>query len=400
MTKMHLMGAALVAASVVAGCCDKNKCETTEQKPVAAAEAVAEPTAKTVVENPAAVMVAVGDKCLTRKDLSDMLDKQVARMGGNVPAERVEGMKKQFSLQVAQRFLVSAVLAAKAKELGFTVTDEEFDAKVAEILKNISKDPTAPKTLDDLLATDPRGKDAALAELRTSIAVDKMFTAEIFDKDTKDYSEDAKQVIDRITAANKKIYSEEGAEAKIKELKALLDATPEAEQAAKFADLAREFSGCPSGEQKGGDLGEFGHGQMVPEFDKAAFELEVGKISDPVKTSFGYHLIMTTKKVPAAAAEGDKPATEEKVQASHILLKIGEPQEVPAAEDVVKQMKQYANRSAISTFVTKAIRESGATVADEFQAILPPPEEEPAEEEVKPAAKEETKPAEEAPKAE
>ena len=62
-----------------------------------------------------------------------------------------------------------------------------------------------------------------------------------------------------------------------------------------FEDAAKKYSTCPS-KERGGDLGAFGKGQMVPEFEKIAFELEVGVISEPVKTQFGYHLIMTTEK--------------------------------------------------------------------------------------------------------
>ena len=64
---------------------------------------------------------------------------------------------------------------------------------------------------------------------------------------------------------------------------------------ADFAALARQHSQCPSGRQ-GGDLGEFGPGQMVREFDEVVFRDEVGKPHGPVKTQFGFHLIEITSR--------------------------------------------------------------------------------------------------------
>ncbi len=66
-----------------------------------------------------------------------------------------------------------------------------------------------------------------------------------------------------------------------------------------FEDAAKQFSGCPSS-QNGGSLGEFGHGQMVPEFDEACFTMEVGELRGPVKTQFGYHIIRLDAKKDAA----------------------------------------------------------------------------------------------------
>ena len=65
-----------------------------------------------------------------------------------------------------------------------------------------------------------------------------------------------------------------------------------------FEDAARDNSSCPSSSQ-GGNLGDFGRGQMVPEFDQACFEMEEGEVRGPIKTQFGYHLIRLNKKNPA-----------------------------------------------------------------------------------------------------
>lgn len=75
-----------------------------------------------------------------------------------------------------------------------------------------------------------------------------------------------------------------------------LDLKTQIESGAKsFEDAAAEFSQCPSG-QKGGELGSFGPGMMVPEFDQVVFNEEVGKVHGPVQTQFGYHLVEITAR--------------------------------------------------------------------------------------------------------
>jgi len=74
-----------------------------------------------------------------------------------------------------------------------------------------------------------------------------------------------------------------------------LDIKTKLENGGEFESLAAQHSSCPSG-QKGGDLGEFGPGQMVKEFDEVVFNAEVGQVHGPVKTQFGYHLLEITSR--------------------------------------------------------------------------------------------------------
>lgn len=78
-------------------------------------------------------------------------------------------------------------------------------------------------------------------------------------------------------------------EAKCEELKQAI------ENGQDFAEVAREHSRCPSG-RNGGDLGSFGPGQMVPEFDKAVFNSELNTVIGPIQTQFGYHLLEVTSR--------------------------------------------------------------------------------------------------------
>jgi peptidyl-prolyl cis-trans isomerase C len=73
------------------------------------------------------------------------------------------------------------------------------------------------------------------------------------------------------------------------------DLKKQIEEGADFAEIARQHSNCPSS-AKGGDLGQFGPGQMVPEFDRVVFSAPVNEVQGPVKTQFGYHLLEVTSR--------------------------------------------------------------------------------------------------------
>ena len=149
----------------------------------------------------------------------------------------------------------------------------------------------------NLYEAEPEFK-AELAKLRESLlisyATEKAISAaKVSDKEAEDYYNQNKERFvteESVNASHILVDSEELA----LEILAKINAGE-----VSFEDAAREHSSCPS-KANGGNLGDFGKGQMVPEFDVAVFAMEVGEISKtPVKTQFGYHLIKLNGKKDA-----------------------------------------------------------------------------------------------------
>ncbi|GAB4352607.1 MAG: peptidylprolyl isomerase [Candidatus Abyssubacteria bacterium] len=130
------------------------------------------------------------------------------------------------------------------------------------------------------------------------------------------------------------------------------DVLEKARRGADFAELARTYSDDPGSASKGGDLGFFGKGRMVDEFEEAAFSMKPGEISDLVKSQFGYHII----KVEEVRGEGEK----KEVHARHILLKV-EP-----TEDTLLSLEEQAARlasGAARSSLEQAASELGLTTS-------------------------------------
>lgn len=360
MAKINIAGAAALSALLFAGCSAGTSETATENASQEAAPAKGE------------VCVSVNGVTLKRSEIDADVALVLAAEGGNIPEAQKDAAKRQISLQVAQQFLVQNVLAAKAAELGYTASDEDVAKKSAEYAEAMKDRPGAPKTLEEAAAASPIGRDRAMAQIRDGIAIEKMVKGEIMDKDTADYSAKAAEIIDGIKKSNEKVLDDDGALAKINALKAEIDAAGEEGKAAKFAELAAANSDCPSG-KNGGDLGQFTRGKMVREFEDVAFAQDVGAVSGPVKTQFGYHIIYTTAKNPAVEATDDAPASPENVTASHILVRTGKPQNVPELEEVVGYLKNNANREKVNDFIQNLVRSAKIEVSDDFKMLLPPP---------------------------
>lgn len=166
----------------------------------------------------------------------------------------------------------------------------------------------------NLFEREPAFKEqlnAVKEQLLTEYAISKCISSvTATEEETRAYYDAHKDELssgETVNASHILVDTKEKAESVLEELRA---------GTLSFEDAARKYSSCPSSKD-GGNLGDFGSGQMVPEFDTAVFAMEVGEISEPVKTQFGWHIIKLNAKNPAATysyAEIRKELTQQIIQ--------------------------------------------------------------------------------------
>ncbi|MBC8063108.1 MAG: peptidylprolyl isomerase [Clostridiaceae bacterium] len=141
--------------------------------------------------------------------------------------------------------------------------------------------------------------ELAKKELLTQTAINNLLSeVKVSEDEVKDYYEVNKDMFvasETVTAKHILVDSKEKA----------VDIKAEIEGGKSFEEAAQEYSSCPS-KAEGGNLGSFSKGQMVPEFEEAAFNLEIGVVSEAVETQFGFHLIKVEDKEEGNAKSFDE----------------------------------------------------------------------------------------------
>ncbi|WP_427339312.1 peptidylprolyl isomerase [Caloranaerobacter sp. DY30410] len=200
---------------------------------------------------------------------------------------------KQLEEEAMRKFLdkliIEQIISQKAEELGIEVTDEEVDEEIKNYINYFENEEKFKEFLKQSNITEEYFRKEIKKEMLISKYKEEVLKdIDISLDEAKKYYEDNIDLFRdyRVRARHILVKTEDEAKEILKQLKNGKD----------FAELAKEKSIGPSA-ANGGDLGYFGKGQMVPEFEKAAFSLEPGQISDIVKTQYGYHIIKVEDKI-------------------------------------------------------------------------------------------------------
>lgn len=310
---------------------------------------------------PDGVTLRVNDVDITEDMVLDGIKQQLAsRDLSGISPEDFKTYSSILRPRVIDSLINVELINQVAKKEGLALTKQDIDSRIDEIviLAMEQTGMTREELAKDILKRQGITIEESLAKYRTNkqfletILLEKVATvkqplaATVTDAEIKDYFEAnrskyskpemvrASHILVLTLDDNGQKFDETGiAEAKEK----ILDLQKKvAEPNADFAELAREFSDCPSGKSSGGDLGFFPRtGAMVEPFADAAYKLKPGQISDIVETQYGYHIIKCTERNPAEVTPLDE-----------------------VKDDIRKQLSRYKKTAVLSDLTAQLRKEA------------------------------------------
>lgn len=327
--KSVLLLAALVAAGLPTFAAETTNAAGTTKAPIKASELFADE----------AVAQGKGVK-VTRSMLDDELvniKAAAAAQGKTIPPQRM----KLLEAEVLERLIGRQLLNQRATEADKTEGAENAKKALARILENTGG--------DEALARQLLTVGMSLADLKTKLNDESVAEAvlqreikfEVSDDDVKKFYDENPSQFEQpelvhaahiLIGTRDKDGGEMSDEKKKVQRKLAEDLLKRAKAGEDFGKLAKDYSEDPGSKDKGGEY-TFPRGQMVPEFEAAAFSMEAGKISDIVTTQFGYHIIKTIEKKPAKKIQLSDVGQEVKLG----LKRQGVMKQIPAYIDGIKK---------------------------------------------------------------
>jgi peptidyl-prolyl cis-trans isomerase C len=265
------------------------------------------------------------------------IDQALSEMLGGMGGAQLAQFRAQFAPRIEAQLIDRALLMEAASSSDSVPTDEEVEARLDEL---IEKRFPKKEDFETFLAQRKMTREAVLKDVRDGMSVENLFDGlpgakvdptdeqvrTFYDANVMKFQAQERVRARHILIGVEKTDTDEAKAEKRKQLEEIR-AQLVASDGKDFAKLALEHSTCPS-KKDGGDLGYFARGQMVPPFEKVAFELEPGSLSEIVETQFGFHVIQVDEHQQA----GTKPFEE-------------------VADGIRKQMKDDARNGAIKTLL-------------------------------------------------
>jgi len=203
---------------------------------------------------------------------------------------RKNELTAEDKLIVANQLVDTFLLLAEGKKGDFLPTDEEVEDNFKKLISQFPSEEQFENTLKEMGDTKATVKERLRDDIILKSYIEGEFYSQISvsDEDVKNF----------YTENEDKFVSEDQVKAShilVKEEADINDISKKLKSGESFEEMAKEHSECPSG-QNGGDLGFFGKGKMVPEFETAAFSMKLDEVSEPFKTDFGFHILKVTGK--------------------------------------------------------------------------------------------------------
>jgi len=304
-----ILGAVLITLGTKAGAADSGVKAVEKPAVKAGAPAAGKTSEKPAVKAPAAAGVGIVAKVngvgLSQAEFDRSWEFFLQRSG--IPAGHADkdGKVVEFRKQVLDRLIDEELLFQEAKNLKMLVGKDVVEA---EIEKARAQFPT-PEAFKEALSQNKLTEAGLRAVFSRNLSIQSYVEnvvakgVVVSDAEVHDFyigNKDKFESPEQVHARHILVTVDEKADEKTRQagMAKADDLLAQLKGGANFEELARKSSDCPSAPQ-GGDLGFFGHGQMVPEFDAAAFALKPGELSGVVTTKFGYHIIKLEEKKDA-----------------------------------------------------------------------------------------------------
>jgi len=275
--------------------------ESDPAKPVLAVETnqpaqAKAPEGDSVKASPDTVLVKIDGQTITQADLDNEIN-QIRKMmeGRGGSPQQFETMLKSIKPQILEGLIVRKLIATECGREKIVVAPEETAKEIEIFQANLPK----KITLDDFLKQNGITRDVFERDVNEQIKIEKLLKVSApTDEEIKAYYDENKatqfEMPETVTARHILIAFDSADDATKKDAKKKKaeGLRQKLDKGDDFVKLAEENSDCPS-KAKGGNLGEFPRGNMVPAFEQVAFSLKTNEISGVVETEFGYHIIQT-----------------------------------------------------------------------------------------------------------